>query len=101
QREIIGEAEVVDEHFEGAFAGAVVELGSGRIEGTRAVAGSDVEHIWRGDVEDLGVRIDEATDEPGAGDAVGLRASASNPFHGRVSFGGAAGSWRGRPGRLR
>ena len=43
QGEITGETEVVDEDFEGAFAGAVIELGAGCVEGTRAVAGGDVE----------------------------------------------------------
>ena len=62
QRGIIGELEVVDEHLEGALAVAVVELGAGCVEGAGAFAGGDVEHLGRGDVEDLGVGIDEAAD---------------------------------------
>jgi hypothetical protein len=89
---------VVDEHFEGARAVAVVELGAGGVEAVTAVVAGVGEDVVVGDVDDGCVRVDEAADEPRASDAVGLGAGAGDPVHGCSLMDGSA-CWR--PGALR
>ena len=79
----------------------MVVAGAGGVEAVCALGVGHREHLICGHVEDLGVGIDEAADEPGAGDAVGLGAGAGDPFHVSVSF--VVGYWSGtaaRRGRL-
>src|SRR5881227_2267206 len=47
---------------------AVRVLGVGGVVGVRALALGDLEHLLSGDVEELGVLVDEVLDQPGAGD---------------------------------
>ena len=75
------EVVVVDEHFEGALAVAVVVAGAGGVEAERTFGVGVGEDVGGGDVEDLGVGVDEPSDQPRAGDAVGLGAGAGDPFH--------------------
>src|SRR4051794_14439813 len=102
QRGIACELVVVDEDLERAATIAVVVFRAGRVERVRVLFLRYREHLIRGNVENLGVGVDEAADEPGAGDAVGLRSSASDPFHERFSYSARGlGSERVRPGRFR
>jgi hypothetical protein len=72
---------VLDQDLEGAEAVAVVVAGAGSVEAVGPLCGGDVEHLLLGHVEDLGARVDEAPDEPRAGDPVGLGTGTGNPFH--------------------
>jgi hypothetical protein len=81
ERGVAAEAELVDEHLEGAVTGTMVVPGAGRIKGPCILPGRDVEHLLRRDVEDLGIGIDEPANQPGTRDAVGLGAGAGNPLH--------------------
>lgn len=47
----------------------------------RTLAIRDLEHVVGGDVEELGLRIDEPPNQPRAGDAVGLRPLTRHPLH--------------------
>jgi len=76
---------VVDEHFERAFVATMVVLGAGSVETVPAFALGHGQHLIGGDVEDLGVGVDELAYQPRAGDAVGLRSGAGNPFHAMTS----------------
>src|SRR5665811_1606882 len=51
------------------------------VEADRPLALREGEDLVRREVDDLGGRIDERPDEPRAGDPVGLRVFASDPFH--------------------
>jgi hypothetical protein len=73
------------EDLEGALAVAMVVAGAGGVEAVRALGVGDGEDIDGGDIEDLGVGVDEPSDQPRAGDPVGLGAGAGNPLHGRSS----------------
>src|SRR5262245_63920082 len=55
------------------------------IVGRPAGLSGDVENILGRDVDELGLRIDEAPDQPRAGDAVDLRALARHPLAGRCA----------------
>jgi hypothetical protein len=47
------------------------------VEGDRAEAVGDGFDLGRGDEQEAGTGVDEAADQPGAGDAVDLRAGAA------------------------
>src|SRR5260370_8242234 len=47
----------------------------------RALSLGDGHHFGRGHVQELGVRIDEALDQPGAGDSVDAGVFAGHPLH--------------------
>jgi hypothetical protein len=85
QRMVAAEFVIVDQDLEGALVPAVRELGVRRVEGVGAFALRDRQHLVRGDVDDLRFRVDEAADEPGAGNAVCLRAGSGHPFHADTS----------------
>src|SRR5207248_5453524 len=80
------EVVVVDQHLEGALVAAVVVLGAGGVVPVRAFVFGDGEDLVGGDVEDLCVGVDEPTDQPRRGDAVGLRAGAGDPLHAMTSW---------------
>src|SRR5919198_2486405 len=79
---VAAEPELVDEDLEGAAVALVGELRAGRVERPGTVARRDAQDLVRGHVGDRGVRVDEAADQPGAGDPVGLGALAGDPLHG-------------------
>jgi hypothetical protein len=72
---------LLDEHLEGAETVAVCVLGVWGVVGVRALPLGHVEHLVGGDVEELGIFVDEVLDQPGAGDPVGLRAFTRDPLH--------------------
>ena len=76
------EVEVVDEDFEGAASVAVVELGPRCVEAVGVLVVRDGQDVIRGYVEDLGVGVDEASDQPGTSDTVGLGAARMTHFTG-------------------
>ena len=76
------EVVVVDEDLERALVVPVVVGGAGGVEAVGAFASCDGEDLVGGDVEDLGVGVDEPADQPRAGDPVGLGAGAGDPLHG-------------------
>src|SRR5580698_8612326 len=73
---VVAELVVVDKHLEGASSIAVVVSGAGGVEAVGALGVGHSQDIGGGDVEDLGVGVDETPDQPGAGDPVGLGAGA-------------------------
>src|SRR5439155_12310276 len=77
----IRDVERLDQDLEGALPVAVRELGAGRVEGARSVQRRVVEDLVGRDVDDLGVSIDEAADQPRAGDPVGLRPCPGDPLN--------------------
>src|SRR5207244_10751175 len=81
QRRVAAQIVFVDEDLEGAFAVAVVIAGAGGVEADRVLAGCGLQDLPGGDVQDLGVRVDELGDQPGAGDPVGLGPGAGDPLH--------------------
>src|SRR5882724_163827 len=54
------------------------------VVGDSACFGGDRKHLVRRDEQELRRLVDEAHDEPRAGDAVDLRAFARDPFHERI-----------------
>src|SRR5262249_35164995 len=104
QRRVTVEVVIFDEDLEGAFAVAVGVAGAGGVEADGVFTLGCVEDLVGGDVEDLGIGVDELGDQPGAGDPVGLGPGAGDPLHDGswgVGAGCGDGSWRVRPGRLR
>ena len=79
---VIAEVKLVNENFEAALGAAMAELGAVGIETPRALSRGNGENVDPGDVEDLRVGVDEALNEPGASNAIGLRSRSRNPFHG-------------------
>src|SRR5438477_9362588 len=76
----------VDEGFEGAplaavGLGAVTVGGPVGVERVRLVPFGHGEDLVGGHVDDLGVRVDEALDQPRAGDPVYLRPFTGYPLH--------------------
>src|SRR2546430_17249891 len=73
-----------DERLEGAPAQWIpVWIGrAGRVEAGGAVALLDLGYLIRFDEEELGVRIDEASNEPGSCDPVYAGIAPGHPFHG-------------------
>ncbi len=56
-------------------------LGPGGVIGVRVLTLCDLEHLVGRHVEELGLRVDEVLDQPGAGDPVGLRSFSCYPLH--------------------
>jgi hypothetical protein len=79
------EVVVVDEDLEGALAVPVVVGGAGGVEPMCSFGLLDGEDLVGRDVDDLGVGVDEPSDQPRAGDAVGLGAGTRDPLHGLAS----------------
>ena len=103
QRRVATEVERVDEDLEGALVAAVGELGAGGVEGARGFDLGHGQDLVGRDVADLGLGVDEATEQRRAGDPVGLRALAGDPLHAVPPAGVAASgtSWTGRNRRHR
>ena len=70
--------------------------------GRRAEALGDRDHLGRRDEQEHGVRIDEAADQPGAGDAVDLRPRPGHPdgAASRIARGQLCGRHQRQPGGL-
>jgi hypothetical protein len=75
-----------DEGVEAASVAVVAVLHAGDVIGRGPGLHRHLEHLAAGHVEKLRARVDEAGDQPGAGDAVDLGAFAGDPFH-DFSFG--------------
>jgi len=101
QGRVVAEVMLVDEYLECAqfpVRGAAVGVGGAfGVEGVAAVAGGDVEDLVGGDEQDLRVGVDEAADQPGAGDPVGFGSGAGDPFSWDASGGCAGGCGFGQP----
>lgn len=78
---VVGEMVDARDGFEAAVAVVVAEFGAAYVEGGRV--GGDVG--WVGDEDKLGRRVDEATDQPGAGGAVDVDARAGGPLRAVLS----------------
>ena len=76
------ETVLVEQHLERAEAVTVGVAGARSIEREGVLAPGDLEHVFGGHEQELGIGIDEVRDQPGAGDAVRLRMLARHPLHG-------------------
>jgi hypothetical protein len=65
ERRIVSQREVFDQHLEAASPVTMRELGAGASNDRAASRLATSEDIVGWDVEDLGVRVDEAADQPG------------------------------------
>ena len=59
----------------------MAQLDARNVVGDCSLTLGDGGHLVRGNIEEFGVLVDEAPDEPGAGDAIDLGVFTSNPFH--------------------
>ena len=73
------QAEFLDHHVEGAAFAAMAPEHVLDVEGRGVESLADRQHLGRRDEQEYGVRIDEAADQPRAGDAVDLRPRAGDP----------------------
>ena len=76
---VVGEVVIVDQDLEGALAAAVFVGGARRVEATGLFPFGGAQDVLGRDVDDLGLRVEEAADQPRAGDPVGLGACARDP----------------------
>src|SRR3989449_9141121 len=84
QCRIFLQAEEFQEGIEAAFLAGVGELDVGDIIRLCILFRCNSSYVGRGYVQELGVRVDEAADQPRAGDAVDLRTLSSDPARGRI-----------------
>src|SRR3990172_838598 len=77
----VGELVLVEEGVEGALVAVMPQLRAGHVKGDGAFSARRLHHLAVGDEEELGRRIDEAPDQPGAGDAVHAGLAAGAPPH--------------------
>src|SRR5258708_21168738 len=75
------QSELEQDRLEAEAAGDVAQLDSAHVIGMRALSFGDGHHLRRGHVQELGVWIDEAFDQPGAGDSVNAGVFAGHPLH--------------------
>src|SRR3954462_12289665 len=81
QRRVL-QAKMADEAVEGAQLAVMRKrLGTRNVIRRRASLPCDSEDLLGGNVQELGVRLDEASDQPWAGNAVDLGTFASDPLH--------------------
>ena len=73
------EPEQLEHGVERAALALVADLDALDVERDRAGVGRDVFHLGRIDIEDARLRVDEAADQPRAGDAVDLRPPPRHP----------------------
>jgi hypothetical protein len=73
------ETELVEHGVEGASGPAVAPEHAVDVEGRGAEALGDGQHLGRIDEQEHRLRVDEAADQPGAGDAVDLGPGAGDP----------------------
>src|SRR5437588_7728788 len=83
ERRVVPQMELVHEHLEGAPVVSVSVGRSRRVEGAPTLTLGDLQHLVLGDVDDLGLGVDAAADQPRAGDPVGLRSLSCHPLHRR------------------
>jgi hypothetical protein len=76
------EAVFLEVCIETAQGNRVGELNPGHIEGNSAFAFRDRQHLCGRHIMNLGVPVDEATDEPRAGESIDLGALTGDPLHG-------------------
>src|SRR5258707_2296695 len=75
------QSELEQDRLKAAAAVDVAQLDSAHVIGMRALSFGDGHHLRRGHVQELGVWIDEAFDQPGAGDSVDAGVFAGHPLH--------------------
>src|SRR5919204_467360 len=75
----IAEPVMLEERVEAAKLAVVREVHVGDVVGHRVALFRGVEHLLRWHVQELRLRIDEARNEPGTGDAVDLGSLARHP----------------------
>src|SRR5688572_22390424 len=75
---------LLEKGVEAAKLAVMGELDIGNVVGDRRFFLSDFSHLRGRNVQELGLRIDEAPHEPGAGDAVDLRPLARHPARGGI-----------------
>src|SRR5215218_6219056 len=81
-----GQLEMADDGVEGTELALMGEgFRAWQIVGGGAEFGRLGEDLAGGDVDELGIGLDEAPDQPGAGDAIDLRALAGNPLRHHTS----------------
>ena len=76
-----GEPVLVHDCVEAAVVAAMTELDIWDIKGRGAFAFRDGHHLVARRIQKLGLRIDEALDQPRAGDAIHLRSGTGYPLH--------------------
>src|SRR5215475_14222526 len=81
--------DAVDEHngIEGAALAFVGEFDALDVVGRSARSFGDIENVLGRDIDEFRLRIDEAPDQPGTGDAVDFRALARGPLAGGRAYG--------------
>jgi hypothetical protein len=87
---IIDELELFDEHVEGALPVPVGVHGAFGVVRVPTLALGEREHLIARDEQELGLRVDESADQPGAGDPVDVGVLSGDPLHGCSSFREAA-----------
>src|SRR6266446_4768748 len=75
------QSELEQDRLKAAAAVDVTQLDSAHVIGMRTLSFGDGHHLRRGHVQELGVWIDEAFDQPGAGDSVNAGVFAGHPLH--------------------
>src|SRR3989304_6303220 len=81
QGRVGGQVILVEDGFEGTPLAVMPQLGAGAGERNRSEPLRLIRHPVRRDEDELRRRIDELTDEPGAGDPLNLAAGPRAPFH--------------------
>src|SRR5712692_7099703 len=75
------QSELEQDRLKAAPAVDVAQFDSAHVIGMRALSFGDGHHLRRGHVQELGVWIDEALDQPGARDSVDAGVFAGHPLH--------------------
>ena len=90
------EAVLREEGIEAALLADVTQLDAGDVVGNRTGFPGDAQHVTGRDIEELGLLVDEACDQPGAGDPVDPGLFTGDPLHDGIPF-----PARGSPRRRR
>ena len=83
---VLSEIELVDQHLEAALGASVRVVRPIGIEGPPTVTLRNLEDIGGGHEHYVGISIDEPSDQPRAGDPIGLRTLPCDPLHGSSSI---------------
>jgi hypothetical protein len=87
QQRLGSQAEFIDHEIEGAFFAAMAPEHAVKIEWRGIVSCGHVRHLRGGDEQEHGARIDEAADQPRAGDAIDFRPRARHPDRAPLTVG--------------
>src|SRR5205807_1878098 len=77
----IFEVVLLEKCIEAAERTRVAQLNARNVERYSALALGDGQHLRSGDIQNLGIRINEPPDQPRAGKPIDLRSFTCNPFH--------------------